>query len=89
MKKQYITEVAYEGNTKITFYENGSYKDYTILSDWKLEGYLEAKQEDGWVEGYSYAQMKAAIDEIESLEESLSWWKKRLEIIKENLIKED
>lgn len=86
MKKQYITETVYEGNTKITFYEDGSCKDYTIISDWKLDGYLEAKQEDGWVEAYSQRQLKEALGKIVDLKEELSWWEKHVEEIKNNLI---
>ena len=86
MKKQYITDVAYAGNTEITFFFFFSNVGSVILSDWKVEGYLEAKKEDGWVRAYSHAQMKEAIDEIAGLEDSLSWWKKYLEEIKNNLI---
>lgn len=86
MKKQYTTDVAYAGNTEITFYEDGSNVGSIILPDWKVEGYLEAKEEDGWVRAYSHAQMKEAMDEIAGLEDSLCWWKKHLEEIKNNLI---
>lgn len=86
MKKQYTTDVAYTDNTEITFYEDGSNVGSVILSDWKVEGYLEAKEEDGWQKAYSHAQMQEAMSEIVSLEESLSWWKKHLEEIKNNLI---
>lgn len=86
MKKQYTTDVAYAGNTEITFYEDGSNVGSIILSDWKVEGYLEAKEEDGWVRAYSHAQMKKAMDKIAGLEDSLCWWKKHLEEIKNNLI---
>lgn len=86
VKKQYTTDVAYAGNTKITFYEDGNNVRFVILSDWEVEGYLKAKKEDGWVKAYSHAQMKEAMDEIEGLEDSLHWWKKHLEEIKANLI---
>lgn len=88
MKKQYTVENAYEDNVKVTFYVDGNYESYKILSDWKLDGYLQAKQEDGWQKAYSNKEMEKAIDEIASLEESLSWWKKQLEEIKNNLIGE-
>lgn len=86
MKKQYTIEEVYTDNTEITFYEDGSNVGSVILSDWKVEGYLEAKEEDGWQKAYSHAQMQEAVNEIASLEESLFWWKKHLEEIKNNLI---
>lgn len=88
MKKQYTIEEAYTDNTEITFYEDGSNVGSIILSNWKVEGYLEAKEEDGWQKAYSCVQMQEAMNEIESLEDSLNWWKKHLEEIKNNLIGE-
>lgn len=48
MKKQYTTKEAYEGNTKVTFYKDGSEVGYNVVADYNLSGYLEAKEEDGW-----------------------------------------
>lgn len=86
MKKQYTNEYAYDRNIKITFYENGVKTYFTIISEWEADGYLSAKEEDGWQKAYSHAQMQETMDKITSLEESLSRWKKHLEKIKNNLI---
>lgn len=88
MKKQYTVEDAYEGNTKITFYINGGKSHYVIIADYNLMGYLYARKEEGWVEAYSYQQMKELANEIESLEEELTVCRKQLEVIKNNLIGE-
>lgn len=88
MKKQYTVEEAYEGNTKITFYINGEESHYVIIENYNLMGYLCARQEDGWVEAYSYQQMKELANEIKSLEEELALCRKQLEVIKNNLIGE-
>lgn len=62
MKKQYTIEDAYIGNSKVTFYEDGVRTYYTIIANYDLDGYIEAKQEDGWVEGYSQDMMEKVIE---------------------------
>lgn len=88
MKKQYTTEEAYSGNTEINFYVDGSLKNSVIISDWKLQGYLEAKHEDGWEKAYSHEEMQETISKIKSLKEDLSWYEDYFEEIKNNLIGE-
>lgn len=86
MKKQYTTEEAYNSHTKVTFYEDGSEVYYKVVADYNLSVYLEAKEEDGWEWAHSHKEMEYATKEIKKLEHSLTWWKKNLEEIKDNLI---
>ena len=86
MKKQYTKEFAYTDNTKITFYENGVKTYYTIMSDWEVDGYLSAKHEDGWEEGYSQEQYKKNEEEIQELLDKLEWRQNWREEMKNNLI---
>lgn len=86
MKKQYTKEFAYDGNTKISFYEDGVKTYYTVISDWEVEGYLMAKEEDGWVEAYSKEQYEENENTIKSLLDEVEWRKKWSEEMKSNLI---
>lgn len=87
--KQYTKEYAYDRNIKITFYENGVQTYFTIMSEWEVDGYLSAKEEDGWVEAYSQEQYDENEKAIQELLDSLEWRQKWREEMKGNLIKED
>lgn len=87
MDKRYTTEKEYTGNTRVDFYEDGEYLDGKIVSDWMLPGYLEAKKEDGWVEGYTAGQIEEMEKHIAALKEEIEWRTKDLENMKNNRIK--
>ena len=87
--KQYTKENAYDRNIKITFYENGVQTYYNIMNEWEVDGYLSAKEEDGWVETYSQEQYDENERAIQELLRSLDWRQKWREEMKGNIIKED
>lgn len=88
MKKQYTKEYAYDRNIEITFYKNGVKSYSTIMSEWEVDGYLSAKEEDGWVEAYSQEQYDENEKIIQELLDDLEWRQKWREKMKNNLIKE-
>ena len=87
--KQYTKEYAQDRNIEITFYENGVKSYFTIMSEWEVDGYLSAKEEDGWVEAYSQEQYNENEKAIQELLDDLEWRQKWREEMKGNLIKED
>ena len=65
MKKQYVIQKAYTGNSRILQYVNGKYETGTIIADYKICGYVSALENMGYERAYYEREFLARIKNLE------------------------
>lgn len=71
--KQYTVEEAYSRNVKITRYCNGKEEYYNILSDWQVDGYCMALEEQGYTRAYDVEKYEQAMNEAKEAYENAKY----------------
>lgn len=75
MKKQYVIQKAYTGNSRILQYVNGKYETGTIIADYEICGYVSALENMGYERAYYEKEFKARIKNLEKeLEMAKEWY---------------
>lgn len=75
IKKQYVIQKAYTGNSRILQYVNGKYETGTILADYEICGYVSALKNVGYEEAYYEKEFLARIKNLEKeLEMAKEWY---------------
>jgi hypothetical protein len=75
VKKQYVIQRAYTGNSKILRYVNGKYEDGDIITDYNLPGYVSALENMGYERAYYEKEFLARIRNLEKeLKEAKEWY---------------
>jgi hypothetical protein len=75
VKKQYVIQRAYTGNSKILRYVNGKYEDDDIITDYNLHGYVSALENMGYERAYYEKEFLARIKNLEKeLKEAKEWY---------------
>lgn len=79
--KQYTIEDAYTDNTEIKMYEKGKLVGKKIVSNWKLNAYLEILIDEGYQQAYDIRKYEKA---VQKAKESLAQAELALELARAN-----
>lgn len=75
MKKQYVIQKAYTGNSRILQYVNGKYEGGIIIADYEIHGYVSALENMGYERAYYEKEFIARIKNLEKeLREAKEWY---------------
>ena len=66
MSKLYTFDVAYEGNTRVTEYQDNKVVNYEIVSDYNVSYHLEKLKAKGYCYGILKSETEKRISELEA-----------------------